>query len=113
MCQEGTSDMTRMPTTTRRSGRTSMQLQNINAVAAALLKGRNTLSLLSEIREQWINKISDLVAGIPPKLPPWRMINHQINLIDPNKWINYHLPKCPDALWSSCLEQMDSLYAYM
>src|SRR6266481_6190560 len=45
-----------------------------------------------------MNKIIDLVSGIPPQIPPLRMINHEIKLIDPDKWINYRLPKCPDAL---------------
>ena len=71
---------------------------DVNAAAAAKPKGRNTLGSLPELREQWIDKISDLVGAVPPKLPPWRLINHQIKLIDPEKQINYHLPKCPDAL---------------
>ena len=91
--------MTRVPATQE-------ERQNVNAAAAALPKGRNTLGSLSEIREQWINKISDLVAGIPPKLLPWRMINHQINLIDPDKRINYHLPKCPDPLKEELAEKI-------
>src|SRR6266481_9038765 len=45
-----------------------------------------------------MNKIIDLVSGIPLQIPPLRMINHEIKLIDPDKWINYRLPKCPDAL---------------
>ena len=45
-----------------------------------------------------MDKITDLVNGIPPKIPPFMMINHEINLIDLNKPINYHLPKCPDTL---------------
>ena len=72
--------------------------QDIKAAVTALPEVRNILSMLSELREHWINRITDLVRGMPPKLPPWRMINHQINLIDPNKQINYCLPKCPDAL---------------
>jgi len=58
---------------------------DINAAAAALPGGRNTLGSLSKLRERWINKIFDLVEGVPPKLPPWRLINHQINLINPHK----------------------------
>src|SRR6266481_6150482 len=58
----------------------------------------NTSSRLSGLREQWLRKISDLIGGIPARLPPLRQINHHINLIDPDKWITYHLPKCPDAL---------------
>ena len=44
---------------------------------------------LSVLRESWMDKIVDLVSGILPKVPPFRMINHQINLIDPDKWIHY------------------------
>ena len=60
--------------------------------------GKPTPKRLSTLRESWIDKIIDLVSGILPKVPPFRMINHEINLIDPNKWINYHLPNCPDTL---------------
>ena len=45
-----------------------------------------------------MNKIIDLVSGVPLKVPPLQEINHEINLIDPHKRIKYHLPKCPDAL---------------
>ena len=45
-----------------------------------------------------MDKIRDLVNGILPKVLPFRMINHQINLIDLNKQIHYQLPKCPDTL---------------
>ena len=34
------------------------------------------------------------------------MINHQINLINPDKQINYHLPKCPDALKEELAEKI-------
>ena len=38
----------------------------------------------------------------------WTMgaINHQINLIDPDKQINYHLLKCPDALKEELAEKI-------
>src|SRR6266481_6695838 len=58
----------------------------------------NTSSRLSGLREQWLPKISDLIGGILPRLPPLCEINHHINLIDPGKRITYHLPKFPDAL---------------
>ena len=44
----------------------------------------------------WDDNITDLVSGIPLKLPPIREVNHEINLIDPEKCIHYHLPKCPE-----------------
>ena len=50
------------------------------------------------LRAQWMDQITDLVSGVPPKVPPLRQINHKINLVDPDKRINYRLPKCPDAL---------------
>src|SRR6266481_926978 len=58
----------------------------------------NTSSRLSGLREQWLWKISDLIGGILPRLPPLHEINHHINLIDLGKQITYCLPKCPDAL---------------
>src|SRR6266481_7098920 len=58
----------------------------------------NTSPRLSGLREQWLQKISDLIGGIPARLPPLHEINHHINLIDPDKRITYCLPKCPDAL---------------
>ena len=45
-----------------------------------------------------MNRINDLVSGILPQIPPLRMINHEIKLIDPDKQINYRLPKCPNTL---------------
>ena len=43
-------------------------------------------------------KITDIVGGVPPKLPPFWEVNHEIKLIDPGKQIIYCLPKCPDVL---------------
>ena len=40
---------------------------------------------LPELREQWMNKITDLVGGVPIKLPLFREVNHEIKLIDPGK----------------------------
>ena len=37
-----------------------------------------------------------------PPVPPW----YQINLIDPNKQINYSLPKCPEALKEELAEKI-------
>ena len=38
-----------------------------------------------ELRKRWMDKIADLVGGIPVKLPPFREVNHEIKLIDPGK----------------------------
>ena len=79
---------------------------DVNAAATAKPRGRDTLGLIPELRERWIDKISDLVGGVPPKLPPWQSINHQIKLIAPDKRINYRLPKCPDALKEELAEKI-------
>ena len=45
-----------------------------------------------------MDRITDLVSGMPTNVPPFHTVTHEINLIDPNKWIHYWLPKCPDTL---------------
>ena len=37
------------------------------------------------LRIAWDEKLADLVGGIPLELPPFREVNHVINLIDPDK----------------------------
>ena len=55
-------------------------------VAQATLQGSGSLPpKLPKLRERWMNKIADLVGGIPVKLPPFREVNHKIKLIDPGK----------------------------
>ena len=51
---------------------------------------------IPQLCKSWDNNIFDLVSGIPLKLPPIWEVNHEINLIDPEKHIHYHLPKCPE-----------------
>ena len=53
-----------------------------------------------------MDNITDLISGVPPKVPPFRQINHKINIIDPNKQINYQIPKCPDALKEDLAENI-------
>ncbi|KAG6883398.1 hypothetical protein C0992_008831 [Termitomyces sp. T32_za158] len=50
------------------------------------------------LRQQWQQEFTDIVNGTKPKLPPWREVNHEINLIDETKQYKYHLPCCPRAL---------------
>ena len=51
---------------------------------------------IPQLHRSWDNNITDLVSGIPLKLPPIWEVNHEINLIDPEKHIHYRLPKCPE-----------------
>ena len=53
-----------------------------------------------------MDQITDLISGVPPKVLPFCQINHEINLIEPNKRINYQLPKCPDALKEELAEKI-------
>ena len=48
---------------------------------------------IPQLRKSWDDNITDLVSGIPLKLPPIWEVNHEINLIDPEKCIHYHLLK--------------------
>ena len=58
------------------------------------------------LQAQRMDWITDLISGVPPKVPLFHQINHEINLVDPNKWINYQLPKCPDALKEELAEKI-------
>ena len=51
---------------------------------------------IPQLCRSWGDNITDLVSGIPLKLPPIQEVNHKINLIDPEKQIHYRLPKCPE-----------------
>jgi hypothetical protein len=51
---------------------------------------------IPRLREEWMDKMNDLVSGIPLELPPLCEVNHEINLVDPAKHIRYRLPKCPE-----------------
>jgi hypothetical protein len=46
--------------------------------------------------KEWMNRITDIISGIPLELPPLCEVNHEINPVDPSKHIRYKLPKCPD-----------------
>jgi hypothetical protein len=47
------------------------------------------------------------MEGTKPGLPPWQEVNHEINLIDNNKWYNYYLPHCPHALREELHEKIN------
>ena len=49
---------------------------------------------IPQLLQSWDNNITDLVSGIPLKLPPIQEVNHEINLIDLEKRIHYCLLKC-------------------
>ena len=51
---------------------------------------------IPQLHKSWDDNITDLVSGIPLKLLPIWEVNHEINLIDPEKCIHYRLLKCPE-----------------
>ena len=56
-----------------------------NVVQATLQGSGSPPPKPPELRERWMDKIADLVGGIPAKLPLFREVNHEIKLIDPGK----------------------------
>ena len=61
---------------------------------------------IPQLPRSWDNNITDLVSGIPLKLPPIWEVNHEINLIDPKKHIHYRLPKCPEQSTKNSLREL-------
>ena len=51
---------------------------------------------IPQLRNKWREKYAAIFGSIPLELPPFREANHEINLVDPDKRINYCLPKCPE-----------------
>lgn len=50
------------------------------------------------LRRQWYDEFQEILQGTKEELPPLREVNHEINLIDPDRRYTYHLPRCPVAL---------------
>ena len=40
---------------------------------------------IPRLRQQWYEEFKDILQGTPEELPPLREVNHEINLIDPDK----------------------------
>ncbi|KAG6871159.1 hypothetical protein C0992_011603, partial [Termitomyces sp. T32_za158] len=57
-----------------------------------------TVEDIPNLRRQWQEEFADILNGTKEELPPWRDVNHEINLIDEHKVYKYHLPRCPMAL---------------
>jgi hypothetical protein len=48
--------------------------------------------------DRWREEYTDILGGTQDRLPLWREVNHEINLIDKDKRYMYHLPQCPNSL---------------
>ena len=61
---------------------------------------------IPQLHKSWDDNITDIVSGIPLKLLPIWEVNHEINIIDPEKYIHYRLPKCPEHFRKSSLRKL-------
>jgi hypothetical protein len=69
-------------------------------------KARLTEEDIPQLRERWKEEYQDIVNGVPEERSPFRVVNHEINLIDDNKVYKYHLPRCPQSLRDELLEKI-------
>jgi len=46
---------------------------------------------VTRLRQQWYNEFVDILEGTKEELLPLREVNHEINLMDPNKKYTYRL----------------------
>lgn len=53
---------------------------------------------IDRLCQHWYTDYEDLLQGVPEGMPPWRVVNHEIPIIDTDKRYHYHLPRCPNAL---------------
>ncbi|KAG6869918.1 hypothetical protein C0992_001580, partial [Termitomyces sp. T32_za158] len=44
-----------------------------------------TVEDIPNLRRQWQEEFADILNGTKEELPPWRDVNHEINLIDEHK----------------------------
>lgn len=63
------------------------------------------------IRQRLMQENAELLGPRPPGLPPSRVVDHAIPLIDDNKRYNYYLSKCPDALRPQLLDKINTYIA--
>jgi hypothetical protein len=65
-----------------------------------------TMEDIPQLCKQWIEEFKDLCGEIPLRLPPLRLVNHEICLIDPDKQYHYRLPECADHYKEQLLKKI-------
>ena len=65
---------------------------------------------LQQLRDKWLAEYDDMLRPPPPGLPPWRVVNHRIPLIDENKQYRYRLSRCPEAVREELLAKIKKYY---
>ena len=61
---------------------------------------------IPRLRQKWRDRCEDMFT-IPPTLPPFREINHEIKLIEEGKKFRYHMPRCPDILRDQLVQKIE------
>ena len=61
---------------------------------------------IPQLRNKWRSKYAALFGSIPLELPPFREVNNEINLVNPDKRIHYRLPKCLEHYHSDLSEKI-------
>jgi hypothetical protein len=71
--------------------------------------GNRTLSEdnIPRLKHQWYEEFKDILQETPSRLPPLREVNHEINLIDPNKRYTHHLLTWPVPLRTQFYEKLN------
>lgn len=54
----------------------------------------------------WVSEYANVFGEQPLELPPFRAVNHEINLIDEKLVLKYRMPRCPDELKSQLFEKI-------
>lgn len=76
------------------------------------LKGKEKATEIAEddlanLGQRWHNEYQDILQGVPEGLPPLREVNHEINLIDPDKRYTYYSPRCPVTVRKEFQEKLN------
>jgi hypothetical protein len=62
---------------------------------------------IPRLRQQWYERFKDILQETPEQLSPLRNINHEINLVDPDKRYTHWLPTCPVPLRPHFYEKLN------
>ncbi|PBK70531.1 hypothetical protein ARMSODRAFT_1018059 [Armillaria solidipes] len=62
---------------------------------------------IPRLKQAWYDEYEELLQGVPETMPPFRIVNHEIPLVDPDKKYHYHLPRCPNSLKAEFNEKVE------